>query len=72
MRTVISVSLPEDMASKLDNAAKESGRARSEIIKESLRAYLWEGRFKKLKKSLVRKAKAAGVVTDNDVFKVIS
>lgn len=72
MRTVISVSLPEEMASKLNKVAKESGMAKSEIIKESLRAYLWKGRFKGLKKNLVRKAKRAGIVTDEDVFKAVS
>ena len=72
MRTVISVSLPEEMASKLNKFAKESGMAKSEIIKESLRAYLWEERFKRLKKNLVRKAKRAGIVTDEDVFKAVS
>lgn len=72
MRNVISVSLPEEMASKLDKVAKESGRTKSEIIKESLRAYLWEERFTKLRRNLSKKAKAAGFVTDEDIFKVVS
>ena len=72
MRTVISVSLPEKMASKLDKVARESGRTKSEIIKESLRSYLWEERFTKLRRSLSKKAKATGYVTDEDVFKAVS
>lgn len=72
MRNVISVSLPEEMALKLDRAAKESGRTKSEIIKESLRSYLWEERFTKLRRSLSKKAKSAGFVTDEDIFTSVS
>lgn len=72
MRAVISISLPEKMASELDKAVKETGRAKSEIVKEALRLYLWEERFKKIRKTLSAKAKKAGIVTDEDVFKIVS
>jgi len=72
MRAVISISLPEKMASELDKAVKETGRTKSEIIKESLRLYLWEERFKKIRKGLSGKARKTGVITDEDVFKIIS
>jgi metal-responsive CopG/Arc/MetJ family transcriptional regulator len=72
VRAVISISLPEKMASELDEAVKGTGRAKSEIVKEALRLYLWEERFKKIKKNLGAKAKKAGVVTDEDVFKIVS
>lgn len=47
MREVISVSLPEKIASKLKMTVKETGRAKSEIIKEAPCFYLWKERFKK-------------------------
>jgi len=72
MRTVISVSFPKEMAVELDKLAKESGRTRSEIVKEALRAYLWEERFKTLHSKIRPKAKKRGFVTDEDVFKDIS
>ncbi len=72
MRTVISVSFPEKLASELEKVAEETGRTKSEIIKEALRAYLWEERFRKIKKKVIAKAKKKGIVTDEDVFKVIS
>ncbi|MEW6409567.1 MAG: ribbon-helix-helix protein, CopG family [Nitrospirota bacterium] len=72
MRAVISISLPEKMASELDRAVKETGRAKSEIVKEALRAYLWEESFRKTKKRLVSRAKTLGIVTDEDVFKIVS
>ena len=72
MRSVLSVSLPEKMASELDAIARETGRKKSDIVKESLGEYLWEARFRRIKKRLSPKAKAAGLVTDDDVFKVVS
>ena len=72
MRSVLSVSLPEKMAVELDAIAKETGRNKSDIVKESLGEFLWEKRFRRMKKRLSPKAKAAGFVTDDDVFKVIS
>ncbi len=72
MRTVLSVSLPEKMASELEAMAKAMGRNRSDIVKESLGLFLWETKFRTVKKKLSGKAKAAGVVTEEDVFKAIS
>lgn len=72
MRSVLSVSLPEKMAAELDLLAKETGRNKSDLVKESLGEFLWEKRFSRMKKRLRPKAKAAGFVTDDDVFKAIS
>jgi metal-responsive CopG/Arc/MetJ family transcriptional regulator len=72
MRAVISVSFPEEMAKELDKIAKESGRTKSDLIKDALRAYLWEDRFSGLRSGLIRKAKDKGLVTDEDVFKAVS
>ena len=72
MRSVLSVSLPEKMAAELDAVAKETGRNKSDIVKESLGEFLWEKRFRRMKKRLGPKAKAAGLITDDDVFKAIS
>ncbi len=72
MRTVLSVSLPEKISSDLDAYAKATGRNKSDIVKESISLYLWESRFKEIRKKLRAKAKAAGIVTEEDVFKAIS
>ena len=72
MRTVLSVSLPEKMAAELEAIAKEMGRNRSDVVKESLGLFLWETKLRNLKKKLSIKAKATGVVTEEDVFKAIS
>jgi predicted transcriptional regulator len=68
-RTVLSVSLSDQMAAELDALAKTTGRNKSDIVKESLSILLWEARFKDVKKRLAKKAKLAGIVTDEDVFR---
>jgi len=72
MRTVLSVSLPDKMAAELETVAKEMGRNKSDIVKESLGLFLWETKFRNIKKKLSSKAKDAGVITEEDVFKVVS
>jgi len=72
MRKVVSVSFPEEMAEKLEITSRDTGRSKSEIIKQALRAYLWEERFRKVRKTITAKAKQKGIVTDEDVFKEVS
>jgi len=72
MKSVVSVNLPGKMSSDLNKAAKDTGMSKAEIMKEALNVYLWELRFKKVKKRLTAKAKLMGMVTDEDVFKAVS
>jgi len=72
MRSVLSVSLPDKMAAELDAFAKATGRNKSDIVKESLGVFLWEARFKEVKRRLVKKARVAKVVSEEDVFSVVS
>lgn len=72
MRTVLSVSLPDKMSAELEALAKATGRNKSDIIKESLGNYLWEVKFRDVKKQLSSKVNAAGIVTEDEVFKTVS
>jgi len=72
MRTVLSVSLPNQMAVELETFAKAAGRNRSDMVKESLGQFLWEARFRQIKKRMAKKAKVAGVITEEDVFSRVS
>ena len=72
MRSVLSISLSEKVAADLEEYAKKSGRTKSDIVKESISLYLWEMRYRKVRKMLSSKAKKAGVVTEDDVFKAVS
>ncbi len=72
MREVISVSVPKETVLKLESFAKETGRSRSDIIRESINFYLWEKQLGKLKKEFKPLAKKAGILTEEDVFEQIS
>ncbi len=72
MRTVLSVSLPENISEELDKFAKNTGRNKSDIVKESLSLFLWEMKLKAVQKKLGQKAKKLGIVSEEDVFKAIS
>ncbi len=72
MRSVLSISLPENIARELDRFAKNQGRNKSDVVKESISIYLWESRFQGVRKTLIARAKKKGVVTDEDIFKEVS
>ena len=72
MRTVLSVSLPENISEELEKFAKSTGRNKSDIVKESLGLFLWEMKLKAVRKKLAPKAKRLGIVSEEDVFKAIS
>jgi predicted DNA-binding protein len=72
MRTVLSVSLPENISEDLDKFAKSTGRNKSDIVKESLSLFLWEMKLKAVQRKLAPKAKKLGIVSEEDVFKAIS
>ncbi len=72
MRTVLSIYLPEDLYRRLDSFAKETGRNKSDVVRESINLYLWEKRFERVKGKIRPLARKAGIITEEDVFKSIS
>ncbi len=72
MRSVLSISLPEKISSELNEFAQKTGRNKSDIVKESISLYLWEMKYRNTRKSLSGKAKRAGIVSEEDVFKAVS
>jgi len=72
MRSTITISVPDPMRVELDRLSKSDGVSRSDIVRESLRDYLFVRRFRSMRKSMVSKASARGVYTDQDVFDQVS
>ena len=69
MRRTITISVPKDVKQDLDKATAEEGLSRSDVIRESLRDYLFMRRFRQLRVRMMAKAQAQGIYTDEDVFK---
>jgi len=72
MRNTVTIKLPDKMVADLYKVAKNTGKSKSELIKEALRAYLWEERFKTVRSAITTKAKVKKLVKDEDAFKIIS
>lgn len=72
MRESITISVPDDLKAELDRIAREEGLSRSDVVRESLRDYLFVRGFRRLRLRLMAKALAQGVVTDDDVFDRVS
>ena len=72
MRQAVTVSLPEELAQELDKLARKEKLSRSDLIRESVRNYLFVRKFRTLRSRLMVKAQAQGIHTDQDVFDRVS
>ena len=72
MRTVMSISLPEKVAEQLEQYVRETGRNKSDVVRESIGLYLWEARLRDTQRRLGARAKRAGIVTEDDALRAIS
>jgi len=72
MRSTITISLPNDVRKSIDRVSAQEGLTRSEIVRESVRDYLFISRFRSLRKTMLAKAARRGIHTDQDVFGIVS
>ena len=68
----LTIRLDAKLEKALDRAAKSSGRTKSEIAREALRRQVAVARFRELRRKTLPFAEARGLVTDEDVFRLIS
>ena len=68
MRSTITVSLPPSVKKELDRVSGIEGVSRSDIVRESVRDYLFIRQFRALRKAMLPKAARKGIHTDEDVF----
>ncbi len=72
MRQTVTISLTKETRKELDAIAKREGVSRSDLIRESLRDFLFVRNFRRLRETMMAKAKTKGVYTDQDVFDRVS
>jgi Arc/MetJ-type ribon-helix-helix transcriptional regulator len=72
MRATLTISLPQPLREKLTRAAKALGLSESEFVRRAVQQQLWDEDFEASRRALVPAARAKGVYTDEDVFKMIS
>lgn len=72
MRSTITVSIPQDVRKELDRVSETDGISRSDIVRESVRDYLFIRQFRTLRKAMAPRAARCGVYTDQGVFDRVS
>ena len=72
MKSAITIRLDPDLERRLDRLAEETGKSRSEIVRDALRRQLSLLQFEQLRERTMPFAEARGYLTDEDVFRDIS
>jgi predicted transcriptional regulator len=70
--SAVTIRLEPELEKLLDTVCKESGRNRSDVLRDALRRQLSILRLEQLRRQVMPFAEARGYLTDEDVFKAIS
>jgi len=70
--SAVTIRLEPALQKLLDKVCKQSGRTRSDILREALKRQLSIVRFEQLRRRVLPFAEARGYLTDEDVNKVVS
>ena len=72
MKGAITIRLDPDLEKLLDRLCKQTGRTRSELVRDALRRQLSLLRFERLRRRTLPFAEARGYLTDEDVVRDVS
>jgi len=72
MRATLTISLPPGLRRDVSRAARSRRMTESEFIRNAVQRQLWMEAFEETRRKAVPQARAAGIYTDEDVFKIIS
>jgi predicted transcriptional regulator len=72
MNQTLTIRIPDDLREGLQELSKSENKPVSDIVRESLKRYLSIYRFRKLRNMVLPFAEAQGILSDEDVFNIIS
>ena len=72
MNQTITIRIPDDLKDSLNEVSISENMAISDIVRDSLKRYLAVYRFSRLRDVTLPFAEAQGILSDEDVFKMIS
>lgn len=61
MARLLSVSVPDELMNDTEAVARETGRSKSELVREALRQYTAAERWRRIRRYGAERAEAAGV-----------
>lgn len=70
--STITVRIDAKIQRELDRLSRQLGRSRSDIVRDAVRRQIALLRFERSRRALLPLAEAQGIVTDEDVFRIVS
>lgn len=72
MENTVTITLPAETTSMLDNIRQEEGISPDELISKAVEEYLFFRRLRLLRERMIAKAQAQGIYTDQQIFDLVS
>jgi len=72
MNQTLTIRIPDNLREGLQELSRSENKPVSDIVRESLKRYLAISRFRKLKNMVLPFAEAQGILSDEDIFNLIS
>ncbi|OHD67309.1 MAG: hypothetical protein A2W19_02575 [Spirochaetes bacterium RBG_16_49_21] len=72
MNQTLTIRIPDELKKELEEISKIEQKPVSDLVRDSLRRYVALRRFRQLRNMVLPFAEAQGILTDEDVFKLIS
>jgi len=72
MNSSLTITLPQNTERDLTEAATQDGVTKDEFVSKAVKVALWRRALRTARAELVPQARAQGIITDEDVFKIIS
>ena len=70
--SLLTVRLESKLQRELKRLANQLGQSQSEIVRDAIRRQIAVLRFERTRRSLLPLAEAQGILTDEDVFRIVS
>ena len=68
----VTIRLDAKLQRELSRLSRQLGRSRSDVIRDALRRQLALVKFEQIRRGLLPLAEAKGIITDEDVFAIVS
>jgi len=70
--STVTIRLDAKVQRELDRLSRQLGRSRSDIVRDAVRRQVALLRFERSRRALMPLAEARGILTDEDVFSIVS
>lgn len=68
----VTIRLDPKLQRELDRLCRQLGRSRSEVVRSALRRQIALLKFERSRRAILPLAEAQGILTDEDVFRIVS